>query len=210
MVADSFFPPSDKCVCFFLTPNSEKMRNTANLITEDACSRTVEISSDVDISDCMLKPENTADQNLGSSKSQNETDFLTETFLSCTLSSDSCGELAEENEQNSSHCTTMVRESGLNSHETSLSEQELYNSFHFWRTPLPEIDIDLELQQASDIIFTPEIQEGTQEATVPASPNITMATRKELEEMIENLEPHIDDPDVKGIAKIWKYAGIFV
>ncbi|KYO35295.1 serine/threonine-protein phosphatase 4 regulatory subunit 1 isoform X2 [Alligator mississippiensis] len=182
--------------------NSEKMRNTANLITEDACSRTVEISSDVDISDCMLKPENTADQNLGSSKSQNETDFLTETFLSCTLSSDSCGELAEENEQNSSHCTTMVRESGLNSHETSLSEQELYNSFHFWRTPLPEIDIDLELQQASDIIFTPEIQEGTQEATVPASPNITMATRKELEEMIENLEPHIDDPDVKAQVEV--------
>uniref|UniRef100_A0A7M4ET89 Protein phosphatase 4 regulatory subunit 1 n=1 Tax=Crocodylus porosus TaxID=8502 RepID=A0A7M4ET89_CROPO len=183
--------------------NSEKMRNTANLITEDACSRTVDISSDVDISDCMLKRENTAeDQNLVSSKSQNETDFSTETFLSCTLSSDSCRELAEENEQNSSHCTTMVQESGLSSHETSLSEQELYNSFHFWRTPLPEIDIDLELQQASDIIFTPDIQEGTQEATVPASPNITMATRKELEEMIENLEPHIDDPDVKAQVEV--------
>ncbi|XP_019380925.1 PREDICTED: serine/threonine-protein phosphatase 4 regulatory subunit 1 [Gavialis gangeticus] len=183
--------------------NSEKMRNTANLITEDACSRTVDISSDVDISDCMLKPENTAeDQNLVSSKSQNETDFSTEMFLSCTLSSDSCRELAEENEQNSSHCTTMVQESGLSSHETSLSEQELYNSFHFWRTPLPEIDIDLELQQASDIIFTPDIQEGTQEATVPASPNITMATRKELEEMIENLEPHIDDPDVKAQVEV--------
>ena len=26
-----------------------------------------------------------------------------------------------------------------------------------------------------------------------------MATRKELEEMIENLEPHMDDPDVKGM-----------
>lgn len=29
------------------------------------------------------------------------------------------------------------------------------------------------------------------------SPNVTMATRKKVEEMTENLEPHMDEPDVK-------------
>jgi serine/threonine-protein phosphatase 4 regulatory subunit 1 len=29
-----------------------------------------------------------------------------------------------------------------------------------------------------------------------------MATRKELEEMIENLEPHMDDPDVKAQVEV--------
>lgn len=141
------------------------------------------------------------DQNVVSNNSQRESDFQTESSFHCTLSSESCREMADEDKRSSHCCTAGLREAGLNSQETSLSEQELYNSFHFWRTPLPEIDIDFELQQTSDIILDREIQE----LTMPVSPNIPMATRKELEEMIENLEPHIDDPDVKGIVKILKH-----
>lgn len=75
--------------------------------------------------------------------------------------------------------------------------QELFNSFHYWRTPIPEIDIDLELHQTEAEASSPE-RPVVQQVSSPVSPNIAMATRKELEEMIENLEPHIDDPDVKG------------
>ncbi|XP_067403893.1 serine/threonine-protein phosphatase 4 regulatory subunit 1 isoform X2 [Emydura macquarii macquarii] len=180
--------------------NSEKVRDTEDVTTDNVHSRTEKLPLDADISDFTIKLENTTeDHNPVLSKSRHETDCQTEMFLCCTLSSESCGEIADENEKSSSFCNiAVVQETGLRSHEASLSEQELYNSFHFWRTPLPEIDIDLELQQTAQIIPDPEIREGTKDVTVPASSNITMATRKELEEMIENLEPHTDDPDVKA------------
>lgn len=79
-----------------------------------------------------------------------------------------------------------------------IPEQELYNSFHYWRTPIPDIDLDLELQK--------EEGEGSPNSSrSSAKPTVTGANmgapalgRKQLEELIENLEPHIDDPDVKG------------
>lgn len=182
--------------------NSEQVRTTEDGTTNEEHNRTEGLSSYCDdIDDFSTKLENVIeDQNTVSNNSKRESDFQTESSFHCTLPSESCGEMADENEQSSHCCTTDVQEAGLNSQETSLSEQELYNSFHFWRTPLPEIDIDFELQQVSDIKLDREIQE----LTMPVSPSIPMATRKELEEMIENLEPHIDDPDVKGMVKILK------
>ncbi|XP_063779534.1 serine/threonine-protein phosphatase 4 regulatory subunit 1 isoform X2 [Pseudophryne corroboree] len=86
----------------------------------------------------------------------------------------------------------------IESEERPVTEQELFNSFHYWRTPIPEIDIDLELRQSQAEARRPESRQIAQKTSSPGSPNITMATRKELEEMIENLEPHTDDPDVKA------------
>ncbi|XP_036410351.1 serine/threonine-protein phosphatase 4 regulatory subunit 1 isoform X1 [Megalops cyprinoides] len=71
----------------------------------------------------------------------------------------------------------------------AIPEQELYNSFHYWRTPIPSIDLDLELQERAGC---GDPGSGSGQATAPT------LGRKELEEMIENLEPHIDDPDVKA------------
>lgn len=121
------------------------------------------------------------------------------TVLCCTLSLESCKETADGEVPSFYHTNRAVElKPALNSQEIPIipteTEQELYNSFHFWRTPLPEIDIDLELQKTAGIVDS-ETQEGKQDD----APNITMATRKELEDMIENLEPHMDDPDVKGI-----------
>ncbi|KAM9308008.1 serine/threonine-protein phosphatase 4 regulatory subunit 1 [Gastrophryne carolinensis] len=81
--------------------------------------------------------------------------------------------------------------------EGTSTEQELFNSFHYWRTPIPDIDIDLELCETDKRVNCPE-RRPAEKVSSPGSPNIAMATRKELEEMIENLEPHIDDPDVKA------------
>ncbi|XP_059714041.1 serine/threonine-protein phosphatase 4 regulatory subunit 1 isoform X2 [Haemorhous mexicanus] len=180
--------------------SSEQVRTTEEGTTDEEHNRTEDLSSHCDDSDdSAIKLENVIeDQNTASNNSKRESDFQTESSFHCTLPSESCGEMVDENEQSSHCCTTAVQEAGLNSQETSLSEQELYNSFHFWRTPLPEIDIDFELQQTSDIKLDREIQE----LTMPVSPSIPMATRKELEEMIENLEPHIDDPDVKAQVEV--------
>ncbi|XP_071660351.1 serine/threonine-protein phosphatase 4 regulatory subunit 1 isoform X7 [Patagioenas fasciata] len=182
--------------CGSAQENSQKVRTAEDVTTEDEHDRTEDLSSHVDNDDFATKLENAMeDENTVSKNSQRESDFQTESSFHCTLSSESCGEMADENEQSSHCCTAGLREAGLNSQETSLPEQELYNSFNFWRTPLPEIDIDFELQQSSEIILDREVQE----LTMPVSPNIPMARRKELEEMIENLEPHIDDPDVKAL-----------
>ncbi|XP_053571836.1 serine/threonine-protein phosphatase 4 regulatory subunit 1 [Bombina bombina] len=108
-----------------------------------------------------------------------------------------------------SHCTLPLASPACSSesgqspqdtilHESPPPEQELYNSFHFWRTPIPEIDIELELQHSQAESLSLDNQHVPQKTTSPGSPNIAMATRKELEEMLENLEPHIDDPDVKA------------
>uniref|UniRef100_A0A8C9TIA2 Serine/threonine-protein phosphatase 4 regulatory subunit 1 n=1 Tax=Scleropages formosus TaxID=113540 RepID=A0A8C9TIA2_SCLFO len=74
--------------------------------------------------------------------------------------------------------------------EGTVLEQELYNSFHYWRTPIPAIDLDVELQGDK---APAEHCSGS-----PGSSAAPVLGRKELEELIENLEPHIDDPDVKG------------
>ncbi|KAM4687056.1 serine/threonine-protein phosphatase 4 regulatory subunit 1 [Amazona ochrocephala] len=179
--------------------NSEQVRTTEDVTTEDEHNKTEDLSSHVDNNDFATKLENAMeDQNTVSNHSQREGDFQTESSFHCTLSSESCGEMADESKRSSHCCTAGLREAGLNSQEASLSEQELYNSFHFWRTPLPEIDIDLELQQTSEIILDREIQE----LTMQVSSNIPMTKRKELEEMIENLEPHMDDPDVKAQVEV--------
>ncbi|MEJ1288385.1 ralA binding protein 1 [Cricetulus griseus] len=118
----------------------------------------------------------------------------------CTLSSESHQEAAsDENDKKPDNCKSAIRsEVGTSSPDSTPLDQELFNSFYFWRTPLPEIDLDKELQQDSGERLSPENTGDAPGVPEPASPNITMATRKELEEMIENLEPHMDDPDVKA------------
>ncbi|XP_016396158.1 serine/threonine-protein phosphatase 4 regulatory subunit 1-like [Sinocyclocheilus rhinocerous] len=60
-----------------------------------------------------------------------------------------------------------------------IPEQELFNSFHYWRTPIPQIQLEL-------------LQEEDRRPSAPA------LGRTQLQELIENLEPHTDDPDVKA------------
>ncbi|XP_035386977.1 serine/threonine-protein phosphatase 4 regulatory subunit 1 [Electrophorus electricus] len=87
-------------------------------------------------------------------------------------------------------CTTLPRPEAV---KVEIPEQELYNSFHYWRTPILQIDLDLELLEAKC--------NSSSEASVNSScTQVSTPTlgRKQLEELIENLEPHIDDPDVKA------------
>ncbi|XP_041103705.1 serine/threonine-protein phosphatase 4 regulatory subunit 1-like isoform X2 [Polyodon spathula] len=113
--------------------------------------------------------------------------------LICTSSRAEPADAATATTTTSSSCTL----SGTISKDKPIPEQELYNSFHYWRTPLPLIDLEVELQEAQE---AQETQKGSQETHSSQSPlsSISPARRKELEEMIENLEPHVDDPDVKA------------
>ncbi|CAM4724451.1 unnamed protein product [Leuciscus chuanchicus] len=64
-------------------------------------------------------------------------------------------------------------------------EQEIFNSFQYWRTPIPEISLDL-------------LEKGEEKGEEKNRSSAPALGRKQLEELIENLEPHIDDPDVKA------------
>lgn len=104
-----------------------------------------------------------------------------------------------ENPTHSNQDTTTSSEalsSALSSHlaeKAAIPEQELYNSFHYWRTPIPQIDLDLELlEEKCNSANEISVANSALQGSTPA------LDRKQLEELIENLEPHIDDPDVKG------------
>lgn len=98
----------------------------------------------------------------------------------------------EEEQPSASSAPSPPQPPQLTSSGDPISEQEMYNSFHYWRTPIPEIDLDLELLEEQE---EPPSSPGRVGSAHNSAPTLG---RKELEEMIENLEPHIDDPDVKG------------
>lgn len=126
--------------------------------------------------------------------------------LLCTLSSESPQEAASTDENgrklDTSSKSAAQPDACTSSPEATPLDQDMFNSFHFWRTPLPEIDLDKELQQDPEERLSPERTRDAPAVSIPGSPNITMATQKELEEMIENLEPHMDDPDVKAQVEV--------
>ncbi|XP_029446852.1 serine/threonine-protein phosphatase 4 regulatory subunit 1 isoform X2 [Rhinatrema bivittatum] len=164
-------------------------------------SETEEPSVDNSSVSFTVKLEDEAEDEMKTDESQKETCIQTAVSLECTLPLDSCGEKVDENKPNSRPSSTEApRKTDFSLQINTVSEQELYNSFHYWRTPIPQIDIDLELLQAQvpEVVPSPECQPSAQNIDLSPSPNITMATRKELEEMLENLEPHIDDPDIKA------------
>ncbi|XP_064409633.1 serine/threonine-protein phosphatase 4 regulatory subunit 1 isoform X3 [Latimeria chalumnae] len=120
----------------------------------------------------------------------------------CVSSSETCGETINDSSErlpvSGNDESAAPWELSSSSGSTSIPEPELYNSFHYWRTPIPKIDLDFELMPLAEVPDKPKAQEATQETAKSGPSNILTATRKELEEMIENLEPHIDDPDVKA------------
>ncbi|XP_057360020.1 serine/threonine-protein phosphatase 4 regulatory subunit 1 isoform X2 [Manis pentadactyla] len=183
------------------TSIEDKNRIRDQEVPEDVQIRPEDVPSDPIISNSSVKLENMMEDRAETyRKSPSEISVPMDSSLLCTLSSESHQETAsnENDKKPGNYKSTVWPEVGTSSQDSALLDQELYNSFHFWRTPLPEIDLDIELEQGSGNKLSPERQEETPEVSVPASSNITMATRKELEEMIENLEPHIDDPDVKA------------
>lgn len=99
---------------------------------------------------------------------------------------------AHSNPDGSSEVTCSALPSNVTG-KVEIPEQEQYNSFHYWRTPIPQIDLDLELSEEKC-----NSDDEVSAASSSTQGSTSALDRKQLEELIENLEPHIDDPDVKG------------
>lgn len=81
----------------------------------------------------------------------------------------------------------------------------LFNSFNFWRPPLPDITQDLQLLQVEKRDVATEEKEETMRETesegkenVPSLDAQGPATSSQIQKVLDCLQPHIDDPDVQG------------
>ncbi|KAG8571241.1 hypothetical protein GDO81_011567 [Engystomops pustulosus] len=176
--------------------NDHRQEHTENVTLEDAATRDESRVSDNSLVTFTVKLETNLDDEPASDEHCRVNNYSVDFISHCTLPLENSVDSDEPEHDSPDAETSKVLE--LQSQENRVTEQELFNSFHYWRTPIPEIDIDMELRHTQAEAQSSDSRLVAQKTSSPGSPNIAMATRKELEEMIENLEPHIDDPDVKA------------
>lgn len=87
-----------------------------------------------------------------------------------------------------------------NAKNTKEMEQtdENFNSFHYWRSPLPDISGELEMLncQTSAEVIEKEEEEPEDFPDSMSSPG--KATSDQIQKVLDCLQPHMDDPDVQG------------
>ncbi|XP_069099683.1 serine/threonine-protein phosphatase 4 regulatory subunit 1-like isoform X2 [Pleurodeles waltl] len=84
-----------------------------------------------------------------------------------------------------------------NSDFTSDHCKDVFSSFLFWRSPLPDISQDLKLLQTHD-----ENNEEEQDSTQSAALCNAYAASSEIQKVLESLKEHMDDPDVQAQVQV--------
>uniref|UniRef100_A0A671K9F0 Serine/threonine-protein phosphatase 4 regulatory subunit 1-like n=1 Tax=Sinocyclocheilus anshuiensis TaxID=1608454 RepID=A0A671K9F0_9TELE len=99
-------------------------------------------------------------------------------------------------------------------HSDPLSHQQkdectMFNSFNFWRAPLPDITQELELlrEEKRDEVTekrdeTMRETEGEGKEDVPSLDSQGPATSSQIQKVLDCLQPHLDDPDVQAQVKV--------
>lgn len=100
---------------------------------------------------------------------------------------------------NSSPTTT---NNAKNTKETEQTDEN-FNSFHYWRSPLPDISGELEMlncQTSEKVLDREENKEEEEpEDDCPDSKSSPgKATSDQIQKVLDCLQPHMDDPDVQG------------
>ena len=95
-----------------------------------------------------------------------------------------------------------------NARNTKETEQtdENFNSFHYWRSPLPDISGELEMltcQTSKEVTKKQEKkkaeeEEEPQELCSDTKSSHGKATSDQIQKVLDCLQPHIADPDVQG------------
>ncbi|XP_045884498.1 serine/threonine-protein phosphatase 4 regulatory subunit 1 isoform X1 [Micropterus dolomieu] len=104
---------------------------------------------------------------------------------------------------NSSPTTT---NNAKNTKETEQTDEN-FNSFHYWRSPLPDISGELEMLncQTSEKVFDREEnkEEEEPEDDCPDSKSSPgKATSDQIQKVLDCLQPHMDDPDVQAQVQV--------
>ncbi|XP_029005771.1 serine/threonine-protein phosphatase 4 regulatory subunit 1 [Betta splendens] len=90
--------------------------------------------------------------------------------------------------------------------ETKEPEQtdENFNSFHYWRSPLPDISGELEMlsSQTSEKETETEKEEEPEQSCPDSKSSHGKATSDQIQMVLDRLQPHMDDPDVQAQVQV--------
>lgn len=75
---------------------------------------------------------------------------------------------------------------------------ENFNSFHYWRSPLPDISGELEMLNCPTSAGVIEEEEDPQDNLPDSKSTPGKATSDQIQKVLDCLQPHMDDPDVQG------------
>nr|XP_055068321.1 serine/threonine-protein phosphatase 4 regulatory subunit 1 isoform X2 [Misgurnus anguillicaudatus] len=113
-----------------------------------------------------------------------------------------------------SHSSTNPREDSANQHTNQqIDDCAMYNSFNFWRSPLPDITQDLQLLQGNerndkedeDVVMEEEPMRETEDEETEKPPSLDAqgpSASSQIQKVLDCLQPHIDDPDVQAQVKV--------
>lgn len=114
----------------------------------------------------------------------------------------------EGHSQENSTSRSQYERSAPLSHQ-QLDDNMMFNSFNFWRPPLPDITQDLQLLQGQERDVTLEEKEQITRETeadrkeiVPSLDAQGPATSSQIQKVLDCLQPHLDDPDVQAQVKV--------
>lgn len=90
-----------------------------------------------------------------------------------------------------------------NNEETEQTDEN-FNSFHYWRPPLPDISEELEMLKDQVPLQNQAagIKEGEKEEMVVEAKeemaSLKPVTSSQIQKVLDCLQPHMDDPDAQG------------
>ncbi|XP_034021921.1 serine/threonine-protein phosphatase 4 regulatory subunit 1 isoform X2 [Thalassophryne amazonica] len=94
--------------------------------------------------------------------------------------------------------------SELNTKEMDQTDED-FNSFHYWRSPLPDISDELEMLSSHttvEVVKKEEVQEEAEGAYLDSKISPGKATSDQIQKALDCLQPHMDDPDVQAQVQV--------
>ncbi|XP_011611991.2 serine/threonine-protein phosphatase 4 regulatory subunit 1 [Takifugu rubripes] len=110
--------------------------------------------------------------------------------------------------ENHSGFSSRVSDSSTNNTKNTKDTEhcdENFNSFHYWRSPLPDISGELEIlssQKPSDVAEDEEEKEEPQNSIPDSMCSPGKATSDQIQKVLDCLQPHMDDPDVQAQVQV--------
>uniref|UniRef100_A0A3P8SUG3 Uncharacterized protein n=1 Tax=Amphiprion percula TaxID=161767 RepID=A0A3P8SUG3_AMPPE len=118
------------------------------------------------------------------------------------------GEMPDSFTHTSSNESPTATNNAKNTKETEQTDEN-FNSFHYWRSPLPDISGELEMlscQTSEEVVEKEEKkeveEEEPEENCLESKSSHGKATSDQIQKVLDCLQPHIDDPDVQAQVQV--------
>ncbi|CAL8340455.1 unnamed protein product [Merluccius merluccius] len=113
--------------------------------------------------------------------------------------------VAPNNNTNNNNNDPTATENDKNQKDAEQADEN-FNSFYYWRPPLPDISGELEMLASPTAEEEEEEEEGEDEEVVEECPvskcSPAKATSDQIQKVLDCLQPHMDDPDVQAQVQV--------